>query len=88
MSKSQREDLRDRLALRAPLLKLSIDEETDIFKKEPSWINGIRNAIALQRKPSLQVVLIFILLQVRIKLLQKRMNLLFWNRQSLMMSKH
>lgn len=58
MSKTQRESLKDRPPLQAPLLKLSIDKETEILKKEPGWINGDRNAITLQKNSSLRVVLI------------------------------
>lgn len=58
MTKTQRESLKDRPPLQAPLLKLSIDEESDVLKNEPGWINGDRNAITLQKNSSLRVVLI------------------------------
>ncbi|HCY74761.1 MAG TPA: cupin domain-containing protein [Ignavibacteriales bacterium] len=57
MSNSQRESLKNRV-LRAPLLSLSLDKEIKKLKKEPSWINGDRNAVTLQKNSSLRVVLI------------------------------
>lgn len=58
MSKTQRESLKDRPPLKAPLLKLSIDKETDVLKKETAWTDGDRNAVTLQKNPKLRVVLI------------------------------
>ncbi|MBZ0198833.1 MAG: cupin domain-containing protein [Ignavibacteriaceae bacterium] len=44
--------------LSAPLLKFSIDKEVDRLKTEPTWADGDRNAITLQKNSKLRVVLI------------------------------
>lgn len=56
MSRSQRESLKNRI-LKAPLLNFSLDKEINKLKKEPSWINGDRNAVTLQKNSNLRVVL-------------------------------
>lgn len=57
MNKSKRENLGER-TLKAPLLKFSITDEIKKLLREPSWLNGDRNAITLQKNNKLRVVLI------------------------------
>ena len=57
MSEQERSNLSER-KLKATLLSVPIDSETDKLKSEKAWLNGDRNAVTLQKNSNLRVVLI------------------------------
>jgi quercetin dioxygenase-like cupin family protein len=57
MNKDKRDSL-DLRKIEAPLLKFSIEKETNKLKNEPTWSENDRNSITLQKNSRLRVVLI------------------------------